>query len=333
MEPFLDSTQIAGDGAELALRMRRDGYLFIRGLLPRETLEHLRIVILGITQEEGWIKKDTPLSEAIADLDSFSVEPEPKYQEVYHRIYGLQTLHALQHHRQLIQLFERLLGEIVLPHPRIIGRIIFPQRKAYTTPAHQDFIPIQGTSDTYTAWIPLSTLPPEMGGLQIASGSHRHGIYKFRPSLGAGGMEITEPLCGWVSNPFEQGDVLVFHSMTVHKGIPCTGQRLRLSIDARYQKLSDPIAPDSLEPHGKLISWEKVYTDWPPSDLRYYWRKWDLRMKEYDSRYYDKRDRLAFEMASQDDRRAISALQRIVMRDPDPGKRRKAEQLLARLAQ
>ena len=333
MEPFLDSTQIAGDGAELALRMRRDGYLFIRGLLPRETLEHLRIVILGITQEEGWVKKDTPLSEAIADLDSFSVEPEPKYQEVYHRMYGLQTLHALQHHRQLIQLFERLLGEIVLPHPRIIGRIIFPQRKAYTTPAHQDFIPIQGTSDTYTAWIPLSTLPPEMGGLQIASGSHRHGIYKFRPSLGAGGMEITEPLCGWVSNPFEQGDVLVFHSMTVHKGIPCTGQRLRLSIDARYQKLSDPIAPDSLEPHGKLISWEKVYKYWPPSDLRYYWRKWDLRMKEYDSRYYDKRDRLAFEMASQDDRRAISALQRIVMRDPDPGKRRKAEQLLARLAQ
>ena len=36
MEPFLDSTDIVDDGPALAGRMERDGYLFVRGLLPVE---------------------------------------------------------------------------------------------------------------------------------------------------------------------------------------------------------------------------------------------------------------------------------------------------------
>ena len=35
--PFLDSTAVADDGPELRRRMQRDGYLFVRGLLPPMT--------------------------------------------------------------------------------------------------------------------------------------------------------------------------------------------------------------------------------------------------------------------------------------------------------
>ena len=38
MKPFLDSTDAIDDGPELYKRVQRDGYLFIRNLLPRQSL-------------------------------------------------------------------------------------------------------------------------------------------------------------------------------------------------------------------------------------------------------------------------------------------------------
>ena len=60
---------------------------------------------------------------------------------------------------------------------------------------------------------------------------------------------MTEPLeNAWVNSPIEQGDVIIFHSMAVHKGLANRGNRLRLSIDGRYQRVIDPITADSLKP-------------------------------------------------------------------------------------
>jgi hypothetical protein len=332
MQPFLDSTDVVNDELELLERAQRDGYLFIRGLMPADVLESLRMQCLEIARDAGWVEKGTPLEDAIADLDGFCVEPRPEYMGVYYHMYKLREFQALQHHPNLIGVMERILGEPVLPHARIIGRTIFPQQEVFTTPPHQDFIPIQGTADTYTAWIPLSDIPPELGGLQIASGSHRHGIYEFQPAMGAGGIAVTNPLEGtWVNSPFEQGDVLIFHSMAVHKGVSNSSDQLRMSMDARYQKISDPIAPGSLQPHSQPHTWEEIYADWPPNDLQYYWQKWDLEVKEYDSSYHEKRDKLGLEMAEKGDKRAISVLQRIVARDADPGKQERAATLLATL--
>ena len=126
MQPFLDSTAVVNDELELRERAERDGYLFIRGLLPVDVLENLRMQCLKIAHDAGWVKKDTPLEDAIADLDSFCVEPQPEYMGVYFHMYKLQEFQALQHHPNLIGVMERILGEPVMPHARIIGRTIFP---------------------------------------------------------------------------------------------------------------------------------------------------------------------------------------------------------------
>ncbi len=332
MQPFLDSTDVVNDELELRSRAQRDGYLFIRGLLSPDVLESLRLQFLKIACDAGWVRRDAPLEDAVANLDGFCVEPEPEYMGVYRHMYELQEFHALQHHPSLIGVIEGILEEPVMPHARIIGRTIFPQRDVFTTPPHQDFIPIQGTADTYTAWIPLGDIPPALGGLQIASGSHRRGVYDFRPAMGAGGIAVTDPLEGtWVNTPFKQGDVLIFHSMVVHKGVSNSSDRLRMSIDARYQKISDPIAPGSLLPHSQPHTWEEIYADWVSSDLQYYWQKWNMEVKAYDNSYHEKRDQMGFDMAEKGDKRAISVLQRVVARDTDPAKRARAADLLERL--
>ena len=87
--------------------------------------------------------------------------------------------------------------------------------------------------------------------------------------------------------------MLIFHSMAVHKGVSNASDRLRMSIDARYQRISEPIAPGSLLPHAQPATWEEIYadSDWDRDDLKHYWQKWDMEVKEYDNSYHEKRDR------------------------------------------
>jgi hypothetical protein len=332
MQSFLDSKDVIDDGQELADRMARDGYLFVSGLLPREPVQNLRMKVLEIARDAGWVRADRLLKDGIADRSGFCVDPEPAFLSVFSRMNKLPEYHALPHHPNLIGMLERMLGDAVMSHASIIGRNIFPQHDAVTTRAHQDSTSIQGTPDTYTAWVPFSDVPPEMGGLAIARGSHEDGPQDIRPVMGAGGLGVAEEReYEWVNSPFEQGDVLFFHSMTVHKGLPCRGERLRQSMDVRYQRISDPIAPGSLTPYRAPKNWEEVYADWPTDDLKYYWRKWDLNIVDYDLSYLHKRDSMAFEMAENGDPNAISALQRIIALDRNPEKVRKAEELLAGL--
>ncbi len=341
MRPFVDSRDSVDDGPALQARMEQDGYLFISGLLPAEEIETLRLKQLRIGLEEGWIRTDTPLTDGIANLSGFAVEPEPEYMRIMGRMTKIQEFYALPQHPNIIGMFERMFGEAVLPHAKVIGRYLFPQREAFTTPPHQDFVFIRGTPETYTAWIPFHDLPPNMGGLQIAAGSHKAGVYDYAPALGVGGMGIIDSLEDtWVNNPFKQGDVLIFHSMVVHKGIPCTGNRLRLSMDTRYQRLSEPVGAANLLPHTGE-SWEEIYADWPSDDLKYYWKRWNLKDADYANHFSDsdaesaqvieKRDELAFEMGERGDAQAISALQRIMVRDSNPEKRQKAADLLTTL--
>ncbi len=336
MPKFLDTAPVLSDTAEVKRRLDRDGHLFIRGLLPPDVLEPVRRRWLGFARDAGWVDGSAPLEASVADLNGFCLEPQDRYMAVMHRVYALPEYHAIAYHPNLVDLFERVLGEDILPHGMVIGRTIFPQRTAYTTPPHQDWVPIQGCEDTYTAWIPMSDLPDDMGGLQINAGSHKAGIYDFKPALGAGATTITDPLdeARWMSGSMRQGDVIIFHSLAVHRGRPNKSKRLRLSIDARYQRVSDPVAAKSLNPHGGLITWEQLYKDWPADHkLKYYWRKWDLTIKEYDNSYTHKRDQMAFAMAEAGDPDARAVLERIISRDADPKKRRRAQALLGRLGE
>jgi ectoine hydroxylase-related dioxygenase (phytanoyl-CoA dioxygenase family) len=288
--------------------------------------------ILQIARANGWVRRDVPLKDAIVNPKGLYLDSDSRYLEIYNKIYKIYNLHALLHYYKLLKIMECMLQAKIMIHPRITVRMIFPcsDRLPTTTPAHQDFIHVQGTPETYTVWIPLSDIPIDLGGLQINSGSHRHGVYAFRPALGGGGVEIIDHLPGfWVSNPFLCGDVLFFHSLTVHKGLPNQSARLRLSVDARFQKMNDPICRTRLLPVS--MTWEEVYADWPNTDLKYYWKNFDLNIVEFDPTYQMMRDQMAIQMAEVGDIQAISTLRRIAARDSDPDKRKLVMKLLAKL--
>ncbi len=319
-----------------ALRARRDqeGHLFFRGLLPRDDVKEVRRTVLECCRDGGWLVKDSELMEGRADPSKACVEPEPSFLAVYREVQKREGFHSFAHHPALLGLIETVLGEPGLPHPNKIARLSFPQNVAHTTPAHQDFPFIQGSAETFTTWIPLSDCPRELGGLKIDAGTHKGGIYEYHLSLGAGGMSIdTETLPdNWYTTDYQAGDVLLFHSFVVHQALPnLTPDRMRLSVDYRYQARSLPIAETNLTPHTGQVTWEEIYTGWKSTDLQHYWKKVDLTLKGFDTSYLEVRDREAFERARQGDPVARPALLRIAQRDPDPAKRERANQALADL--
>ena len=332
---FRPSNDLIDKPAELRARLADEGHLFFRGLLPRADVMVVRRAILERCRDAGWLVDGTELMEGIVDPTKACVEPEPRFLALYNEVQKLEAFHSFAHRPELLGVVEAVLGEPALPHPNKIARFSFPQNVKHTTPAHQDFPFIQGTAETFTTWIPLGDTPRELGGLKIDAGTHLSRVYDHHISFGAGGMGIDPDTLpdNWRSTDYRAGDVLLFHSMIVHQALPnLTPDRLRLSVDYRYQARSQPIAESNLAaPHTGQITWEDVYRGWTSTDLRYYWKEVDLAVAAFDTGYFANRDREAFEAAERGDPVARPALLRIAQRDPDPAKRERADRALAEL--
>ena len=330
---FLDSTELIGDGPALAERLKRDGYLFIRGLLPREAVLEVRRRLLEKAAEGGWLHPAHPVADGIANPDAACKDPEERYMQVFRSLWADEALHHLRTHPNVLALFESIFDEPALAHPMFVQRNIFPQSESFdfTTGAHQDKVHIGGATN-HAMWVPLGDCPREKGSLAVAAGSHLAGVLDTKVGNGAGGMDICVPIPGqWVSGSFDAGDVLIFSDTTVHRALPNRSNRLRQSFDARYQPASQPIAETNMTPYSGCGTWEEIYAGWSSDDQTYYWKALSPHVVPLDRSYYERRDQMAFEMAESGDVTARDALLRIVQRDPSEAKRQRAEHLLHHL--
>ena len=238
---------------ELRRRIQDDGYLFFKKLQDADKLWDLRRQMLTVIQEGGWLVAGTDPMAGIADISRRCTEGDMEFTDVYHEVYKLESFHQSAHWPEVLDMLEKVIGSPVLPHPQKIARIWFPQYTEHTTPVHQDFVHFQGNFETYTCWAPVGDCPIELGGLAVLPGSHKvNRVMNHRFSLGAGALRInTDELDGnWHSTDYEIGDTLIFLALTVHKALPnLTIDRLRVSLDNRYQTVGDPISEEVLYPH------------------------------------------------------------------------------------
>lgn len=273
MKPFTDSSSIVNDAPALQARARADGYLYFRELLPRQAVLDVRRDFTDMLADIGWLKAGTDPDDCIVGRDS-TVEGQEEYYPAFLRFQQMHRFHKLSTHPALMAMYDTLFGEPTLAHPRNIGRIMFPDAPA--TPPHQDYLHIRGTPETWTAWIPLGDLPLKMGGLCILPGSHTLELLPTKAMPGAGGAGIDDPRLNatWLTGDFKAGDVLTFHSHCIHASLPNqTPDRMRLSVDYRYQPMSEPVDTRSIQPHFGRFGWDYVYATWPQGTEadQYYW--------------------------------------------------------------
>jgi ectoine hydroxylase-related dioxygenase (phytanoyl-CoA dioxygenase family) len=290
LRPFADSTRLLDDPEALRARFDDDGYVFVKDVIDRGLLRDVRSQITAICSDHGWLVPGTDPNDAITSSQPW-VEGEEAYFEVYDKVQRLEAFHAVPHDPTVRALMTALLGESAFPHPLSIARLSFPSNEAWATPPHQDYPNNQGTEDLYACWIPLSDCPVELGGLAVLPGSHRLGIAPLEFALGAGHRQAKlderfEAL-GWTGGDFAFGDALVFHSLTVHRALPNTSDRMRLSVDYRFQREGEPLTAGCLEPHFGRLSWEQIYEGWSREDLKYYWKDKRYTVVPWDATLHD----------------------------------------------
>ena len=326
LKEFRVSNDALDDGEELRRRIAGEGYLFFRGLQDGARMLALRRDMLSVIAEAGWLVPGTDPADGIADPARACTEGDPEYTPVYSAVYKLESFHRAGHSPEVLDLMGKVIGQPVLPHPQKIARLWFPQFTDHTTPVHQDFVHFQGNFDTYTCWAPVGDCPIELGPLAILPGSHElEGVLDHHFSLGAGGLKIDPgELDGeWYSTDFEIGDTLVFNALMVHRALPnLTADRLRVSLDNRYQAVSGTIAEHMLQPHLQRFSglaWDEVYAAWSGSrDLRYYWEGLGLETRPRDFSYAERGFEEAVALARQGDEWGRIAMQRVVRNNLSP---------------
>ena len=249
-----DATALAGDPDALRGRLASEGYLWLRGLLPAGEVTEVRAAITTALDAAGWLADGSDPAEARPGpgFRHERAQVDDAYLAGYELLQRVQRFHELAHHPALVGLAAGILDAPVLAHPRKIVRASPPDDDAFRTPAHQDYRLIQGTVDVLTAWIPLGDCPDELGGLRILAGSPAQGLRPVAAASAVGGVAIDErdeDPDRWRHAPMAAGDVLMFHSLTVHAARPNRTDRLRLSVDYRYQSQHEPIVAGSLRPH------------------------------------------------------------------------------------
>jgi hypothetical protein len=333
---FRTSNDAFDDPAELRRRIEEEGYLFIKGLQDKDKLMSLRKDMLTVMMAGGWLVEGTDPVDGIADVSKRCTEGDIEYTDVYRVIQSLESFHESGHWPEVVSMIEKIVDGPVLPHPQKIARLWFPKYTDHTTPIHQDFVHFQGSFDTYTCWAPVGDCPMELGSLALIPGSHKvDKVVDHHFSLGAGALAIhTEDLSGeWLSNDFEIGDSLIFHSLTVHQALPnVTEDRMRVSLDNRYQAFGIPIAEQMLTPHLSNIAnfgWEEIYADWESDELKYYWKEYDLEVLKKIETFGEIGFNEAMELAKSGDPNATLHLKRMIRRDPEGERSVRAAEVLA----
>lgn len=241
------------DRKRLWSRLRRDGYLLLRGFLePRTVLDfrefYFRTLLpAGVPDPDsdpviGRAAGSDPDRGAFRSLLFDTIVPGPEYQ-------------ALCSDPRITGFFGWMLESDIHLHRRKILRHTRPGDRGvgFATQAHYDLVYLrEGTDRVLSMWIPLGDCPIERGGLVYLEGSHR---WVLREEAEGGlrhpAASITADLpmladkhdARWLGTDFRAGDVMIHSAHIIHAATDNVDPDgiMRLSTDIRYQRLGEPI--------------------------------------------------------------------------------------------
>ena len=242
LEPVPDA--IRDDRDALWQRLRRDGYLFLRGALDPDRVWAFRryyfaeLVPTGLVADaaRGTVGGADPDAAQLRHILFRRIVPGPEYlafctQPAIHDWFGW------------------FLGDRPFLHRRKLIRHTRPGESGVgtATQAHYDLVYLrEGTDRVLSAWIPLGDCPTSLGGLTYLQGSHHRVLAEER----AGGVRpagwITADLpqlaerydSRWLVTDYAAGDLVIHSAYVIHAALDNVDPHgtMRLSTDIRYQR-------------------------------------------------------------------------------------------------
>ena len=265
-------------GDVLRERFQQEGYLFLKSAVATDLCQSLLADIL--CQLEPYIGVEQGSGLPVLSGEPF-FETDTVWDEVYPRVQKLESFHRFFHRQELGRLMSLVAGDDHFVYPMKMARIATPRKIGYETPPHQDAHSHHAGPTMAGIWVALHDVDHTMGRVTVLPRSHLRGVRPVFEAAGVGGVqcEIYDDETEWHVSDYECGDVLIFHSATVHKAEPNTApSRARISVDTRFCDYGAPVFSTNLEPHHGWripgLDWDSIYSSWQRSAEQYYWRSY-----------------------------------------------------------
>lgn len=209
----------------------KNGYIAIRNFVSRETLDKINACINDLTKEK---------------LDSMP----PEY-VFYENKADASTLKQLQH----INLFQPFFDELLLSDQfKGLAEILLgteveaknmqwfnkPPRIGKETPAHQDgYYFMLEPNEALTMWLAIDSVDEKNGCVRYIPASHKNGM---RPYTASNVLGFSQGISDYHAEDqameipmiVEPGDIIIHHSLTIHRADPNTSVRTRKGLGFIY---------------------------------------------------------------------------------------------------
>jgi phytanoyl-CoA hydroxylase len=243
-------------------QLNEQGYVILNGFLEPAVLRQVRAALCRLVdrQAERLLAEDrisdpllsAPFETRLAWLYAACPEEAPK---LFRQELHLPGLFRLFFHSRLLDLVETLLGGEIRLYPNYTARPKLPDHAPTQVLWHQDGGYTSGEVEQLrmiNVWAPLVPARVENGCMQFIPGSHRLGPvpHVSREHY----LEIQEEYLAprrdqAVAIEVDPGDVVLFHNLLFHQGLPNRSRTIRWSLDWRYQDATQP----TLRPeHGHI---------------------------------------------------------------------------------
>lgn len=262
----LEPSEAGLGAAALRARFDAEGYVWIKGLLPRRDVLDFRRHFFAQFLDTGLLADGSDPGDGIVAPSRSDTDTDRKRLMELVRSASYESFCL---HPALVRFMDAFVAGPSYLHKRKLIRYVRPGDAA-ATGAHYDLTYLRGGTDRLvTAWIPIGDVPVAMGGLVYLDGSDRAGrameaefardhahlppperIAAFNKTMNDGGW-ITKDLpelagrldARWLVADYEAGDVVLHSPYMVHAATcnDTADGRLRLSTDIRFQNVRDEI--------------------------------------------------------------------------------------------
>ena len=235
------------------------GYVILPNVLEPEVIEGVKAAMEHLVEAEaqkllgaGKINDnyaDEPLATRLYRLYQNNLDEAPRrFKPELH----LSGMFPLFFHPRLLDIVESFLGSEIRLYPNYTVRPKFPEWAGHQVLWHQDGGYTEfGDPDNITVdklrmvnmWTPLVPVNVENGCMQFIPGTHLLGAVPHEGRTHY--LEIVQttlaPLLDKaVDIVLDPGDVVLFHNMLFHQGLPNRSGEIRWSVDWRYQDATQP---------------------------------------------------------------------------------------------
>lgn len=235
------------------------GYVILKGVFASDVLEGVQAELEVLVEREA-----EKLMAAGRVTDAFSSASfETRLFRLYEnnldiaptsfrRELHLPGMFGLFFHSRVLDLVSQFLGSEVRLYPNYTVRPKFPEWEGTEVLWHQDGGYTAGLGDAHgvrdlkmvNVWAPVVPATVHNGCMEFAPGTHKLGVVPHEKRTYY--LEIAPEKFdqyaakGTVAVEMEPGDVVLFHNLLFHRGLPNLSDKIRWSCDWRYQDANQP---------------------------------------------------------------------------------------------